>query len=430
MRTHVIVLAIAATSVEAAAQGTLASRVAQAPNGIVRVQFDGRPGVCGNGRDVVGYRTAIFAKNFQSYGGWSDAKCTAGPLRVTIRVTNGQPTQLTTQVGGAWPEPEAGRVTDLGTVPSSEASTYFLSLVPALESESGKDRLLLPAVLAHDAPVIQPLLAIARSEARSINTRRQAIQWIGLLGDASVVAPLVAFARADASDDVSGKSSKKSLASSALSALSQLEGGVGVPSLIDLARSGSTAVRRDAVFWLGQSDDPRARSMLHSVIENRSEDDKVRTHAIFSLAHGGDVPASEFSYLRSVYSRLEADNLKEAVFHGMTQDGTPGARWLIERARDESESVKLRKTALFWAGQGDVASTADIARIYTESSSSALREHAIFVLSQRKDEAATDALLRIAKDDSDKKMRGKALFWLAQMNDPKVTRLITDMVLK
>ncbi len=430
MRSHLITIMVAAASLEAAAQGTIASRVAQAPNGVVRLQFDGRPGVCGNGRDVVAYRNAMFARNFQSYGGWHDTKCVAGPLRVTLAVSDGRATAVTTQVGGTWPEAGSSRVTDLGTVSPTDASSYFFSLVPGLEAESGKDRLLLPAVLADDAPVIQPLLGLARNESRALNTRRQAIQWLGLLGDASIVAPLVAFARADANEDGSGKAGKKSLASSALSALSQLDGGAGVPSLIDLARTGSTAVRRDAVFWLGQCDDPRARTTLHAIIENRSEDDKVRAHAIFSLSHGGDVPASEYAWLRSSYSRLDADNIKEAVLQGMTEDGATGGRWLLERARDENESTKLRKTALFWAGQGDAAPTSEIVKVYREADVPAVREHAIFVLSQRKDDTATDALIRIAREDGDRKMRSKALFWLAQMNDPKVTKLITDMVLK
>ena len=168
---------ITAAPVGANAQ-SLASRVAQAPDGVVRVQFDSRTGVCGNGRDVVGYRNAIFARNFQSIGGhWSDARCVAGPLRVTLIVADRQVTQVRTQVGGAWPATDA-RVTDLGVVPPQEASAYFFSLVPRLETASGKDRLLLPAVLADDAPVIQPLIALARDAGRAEQTRRQAVQWI------------------------------------------------------------------------------------------------------------------------------------------------------------------------------------------------------------------------------------------------------------
>ena len=406
---------------------TLESRVAQAPDGVVRMQVDSRTGVCGDGRDVIGYRSAIFARNFQSIGGhWNNSRCVVGPLRVSLTIADGHVRQLRTQVGGSWPATD-GRVTDLGQVPAAEASAYFFALVPRLEQTSGKDRLLIPAVLADGPPVIEPLLSLARDPARAEHTRRAAIQWLGLLGDASVIPALVQFARDDGASMGGGK---KSIATSALAALSTLDGDIGVPALIDLARSGSADTRREAVFWLGQNGDPRARRMLHTVIENDSESRRVRSHAIFSLTHGGDTPLSEFSYLRSVYSRLGDDELKEAVIQGMSQDDSEGGRWLLGRALDDGESVKLRRSALFWAGQRNETPTAELVRAYRELRESGLREHAIFVLSQRKDDAATQELLRIAREERDPNLRSKALFWLAQSDDPRVRQLIADLILK
>jgi HEAT repeat protein len=410
---------------------SLASRIAQAPDGVVRLQLDSRTDVCGNGRDVVGYRNAMFARDFQSIGGhWTDSRCVPGPLRVTLTVADGKVTQMRTQVGGAWPATEA-RATDLGVVPPREASAYFFSLVPRLETAGGKDRLLLPAVLADDAPVIGPLIALARDARRAEHTRRQAIQWIGLLGDASVIPTLVQFARGDA--DREGKEDgEKGLGGSAMAALAFLDSDVGIPALIELARSGSggsVGTRRNAVFWLGQNGSQSARRTLHTVIEDEKEASRVRSHAIFALTHGGDTPASEFAYLRSLYPRLD-DDLKEAVIQGMQEDEGGGGSWLIERALDTREPSKLRQSALFWAGQRDATPTADLLRVYREAQEISLREHAIFVLSQREDDAATDALLRIAREDRDTRMRGKALFWLAQQDDPRVKKLIADLLLR
>src|SRR6185369_10985004 len=134
------------------------------------------------------------------------------PMRVSLTVSGGQVTQMQSQVGGSWPSTDA-RVTDLGVVPSREASAYFFSLVPKLETETGKDRLLLPAVLAEGADVIAPLLSIARDASRLEQTRRQAVQWIGLLGDASVIPALVTFAKQDVNDDGEDKAGKKGIAS-------------------------------------------------------------------------------------------------------------------------------------------------------------------------------------------------------------------------
>ncbi|HZO19131.1 MAG TPA: HEAT repeat domain-containing protein [Gemmatimonadaceae bacterium] len=409
---------------------SLASRVADAPDGVVRMQVESRVGVCGDGRDLVGYKSAIFAHNFQSIGGhWNSSRCEPGPLWITLTVADGQVTQVRTQVGGSWPSSES-RVTDLGVVPPHEASPYFFSLVPRLESRSGKDRLLLPAVLADAAPVIQPLLALARDTERAEHTRSQAILWLGLLGDETVVPALVQFARDDVDDGDDRKGRKKGLGGAAMAALHTLEGDVGVPALIDLARDPHVGTRRNAAFWLGQNGSESARRMLHTMIENGNEATRVRSHAIFALTHGGDTPDSEFGYLRNLYPRLDDHEVKEAIIQGMQEDEGAGGRWLIERALDARESWKLRKAALFWAGQRDETPTAELARVYREADDPELREHAIFVLSQREDEAAIDALMRIARDDPDTRMRGKALFWLAQKDDPRIKKLIADLVLK
>jgi HEAT repeat protein len=426
-----------AVSSAAFAQNTLAQRVSGAPDGVVHVQFTPRPGTCGDGKDMIGFRNALFMDSFQSIGKWDAPNCRPGPVRVTLTVANGKVTKVKTSVGGDWAR-TGERVTDLGTVTSSDAATYFFGLVPQIERFSGgrdKSRFLLPAVLADDPIAVPRLISLARDDARLQETRRQAIQWIGLLGDARVVPVLVDFARGggaapageniDVDDEAPGK---KGLATTAMAALSTVGDGAGVPALIDLSRNGTSGTKGAAVFWLGQTGDPRAFAALHSVIENSREDERIRSHAIFSMSHGGETPASEFAYLRSIFPRLTSRKMKEAILMGVGEDKSGGSAWLIERARDTTEPLDIRKSALFWAGQKESTPTKDLAAFYRAAEESSLREHAIFVLSQRKDEAALDELLRIARDDSDKRMRARALFWLGQKDDPRVAKLISDRV--
>ena len=305
---------------------TLATRVDGAPDGVVLMEVRSRPGVCGNGRDLVGYRSALFARNFQTYGRWSTDNCAPGPLRIVVSKVDGEITRVRTQVGGPWPSTEL-RVTDFGVVSPTEASPYFLSLVPRLE-RSRDDRLLLPAVLADVDPPLPQLLALARDTDRRMETRRSAVHWVGILGDESIVTPLTQFARAESYDD--------GLGGSAMAALSILEG-----------------------------------------------------------------PAGEAA-----------------------------GKWLIARALDQRETRSLRKNALFWAGQDEETPTAQIVRAYENGGDDAVREHAIFVLSQRDDNAALESLMRIAREDRDTRMRTKALFWLGQKDDPRARKLIADIVLK
>lgn len=353
---------------------------------------------------------------------------------VELSVSGRKVTRARTTVGGTW-RPTTERVTDLGTVSPAEAAAFFFSIMPSLEGAGDKSRVLLPAVLPDAGDVTPQLTSLARDESRKDETRRQAIQWLGIIGDAKVVPTLVAFARDGGAgpagedfDEDDGKPGRKGLGTAAMAALSFIQNGVGVPALIDLARNGRPATRGAAVFWLGQSGDPRAFSTLHGVIENAGEDPRIRAHAIFSLSHGDEVPASEYAYLRSIFPRLGADKLRDAVLMGMAEDKSNGAEWLLGRARDTRESMHVRKQALFWAGQRDYTPTAELAAFYRSASEASLKEHAIFVLSQRSDDAAIRELLRIAREDSSKEMRSRALFWLAQKDDPRVAKLIDERI--
>jgi len=90
----------------------------------------------------------------------------------------------------------------------------------------------------------------------------------------------------------------------------------------------------------------------------------------------------------------------------------------------------LRKSALFWAGQKKGTPTKNLVAYYRGATEPELREHTIFVLSQRNDDASLNELMRIAQQDSDKRMRARALFWLGQKDDPRVAKMIGDRVLR
>jgi HEAT repeat protein len=413
-----------------AAQSSIASRIAAAPDGEVRMSYATRPNACGDGKDVVavGHALNVYS-SMESYGRWSGVTCAPGAARVAVTVRGHEVVGIRARVGGVW-QPDSGVSLDLGRVPAREAAAYFLSLAPRLGGSS-RNNPLLAAALADSADIVPDLLRLAQNLTLPRETRRRAVHWVGVVGDPSAVSPLTALARSEAEAgraNADDPGSGDGVESAAVGALAMLENGAGTNALMDLARHGSTSVRKAAVFWLGQSDDQRGRALVRTVVDDTNETEVVRGAAIFALGQGENASAADLAFLRSAFDRLPSERLKDRVLMAMSQgDSDEGTRWLLAQARDERQPMEVRRKAVFWAGQGH-ARLADLTSLYESTREPRLREHVIFVLSQRNEEAATDALMSIARDDHDREMRKKALFWLAQKNDPRVTKLIAELV--
>jgi hypothetical protein len=333
-----------------AQQGTdLARRVSAAPDGEVRVTYATRAGVCGDDRGGVSInRTMYLSSTIESYGRWSDRRCEPGPARVALTVMNHEVTAVRTRVGGAWPASD--RVHDLGVVPAAEAASYFLSLVPALEG-GGRSGPLLAAAVADSAKVAPDMLRIGKMESLPREVRRRAIHWSGALGDASMVAPLTELARASAEgrDADKGVGPGKGVESAATGALAMIPDGAGIPALMGLARNGSPAVRKAAVFWLGQSENRSAFALVRSIAANESESVELRRSAVFALGQG-ETPVAD---LVALYRTVKPDRVREQVIFVLSQrDEDAATTALIDIARGDADR-QMRRKALFWLAQKD-----------------------------------------------------------------------------
>jgi HEAT repeat protein len=107
-----------------------------------------------------------------------------------------------------------------------------------------------------DPQATDRLIALARN-AKSSDARGTALFWIAQRAGDKAVGTLT-----QALEDPETEVRKK-----AVFALSQLPKNEGVPKLIDVARSHrDPAVRRQAMFWLGQSRDPRALAFFEQIL--------------------------------------------------------------------------------------------------------------------------------------------------------------------
>jgi len=243
-------------------QQSLERRVASAPDGSVRFSFAARPGVYGNGRNSISWECDKGnCHNRQVDGNWDDhddwdMPCDSGPVRVALTKSSGRITDLRVYVGGEWRTGTSA--TDLGTVSAKDGAGYLLAL--ALRDESrAAEKAIFPAVLADSVTIWPDLLKIAKSDQVSRKVRRSAVFWLGqAAGDA---------ATRGLTDLVDDGNADRDVRESAVFALSQRPHEEGVPALIRIARENKDPdLRRKAIFWLGQSDDPRALSLFEELL--------------------------------------------------------------------------------------------------------------------------------------------------------------------
>jgi hypothetical protein len=241
----------------------LASRVAAVRDGRVEVRFTAREGVCGDGR------TFVRLGEHQFHGTWNSdtprRECVPGPVRVVARIAGGRVEELRGYVGPG-PSVREGEaaVTDLGTVPAPEAARWLMDVARTAEGRVAQHAIM-PAVLADSAVVWRDLLAIARDDSgRSRQTRREAAHWLSTFASAAIDGrPNDIVSGRDDRDESDEVEAKKA----AVFALSQLRDNAGVPQLVQVARTNrEPAVRRQALFWLGQSGDKRGLDVMEEVL--------------------------------------------------------------------------------------------------------------------------------------------------------------------
>lgn len=223
-----------------------ADRVEAVRDGVVRLSFATRPGVCISGR--------------------SEADgCPCEPVAVArLRKTDGRPVSL--DLRGPWAErARAGgddsrweqAALDLGEVPPEEAAAFFLDLARAGGEGPGSSAVA-AASMADGVETWPALLALARDTALPSGTRKAAVFWVGQAAAERATEGLVALLE----DEV-----ELSLREHAIFALSQRSDAASLDALLGVAReSPEPRLRKRAIFWLSQRPDPRVMALFEEIL--------------------------------------------------------------------------------------------------------------------------------------------------------------------
>ncbi|HEY9226887.1 MAG TPA: hypothetical protein VIP11_09590 [Gemmatimonadaceae bacterium] len=228
---------------------SLANRIAAVRDGTVRMQFTARPGVCGDGRG------STWIRDGGNMVGSGDVRyaCVNGPVVVRLGRTDGQTISVRTSVGQR--RADNASDTDLGEVNGLEAARLLVQLAHTIGGTSA-DQALSAAAFADGVDVSPEFRDLVRDDNASLESRRQALFWLGQ-GNlpsrelTSLYETLKPFELREHFTFV----------------LSQREDDLALAKLMDIARNDrDIELRKRAMFWLGQSKDPRATKFLRDLI--------------------------------------------------------------------------------------------------------------------------------------------------------------------
>ena len=263
---HLTRAAIAAGVFAAIAHGaaaqSLADRIDRVRDADVRFTFPLRPDVCGSGQSIHwrgGRNQTNWGDRRSSRDVEYDVDCDDGPGRIVISKIDGEVSDLRFYVGGRWRR--STDAVDVGMVGAREAAAYLTTLAATNDRNPGREAIF-PATLVDSVTVWPSLMKIARDERRPRNTRTNAVFWLGQLAEEPATAGL---------NDLVGESDlDREVREQAVFALSQRPNKEGVPSLIRIVRTNrDPEIRKKALFWLAQSQDPRALDLIEELLSKR-----------------------------------------------------------------------------------------------------------------------------------------------------------------
>ncbi len=277
----------------------------------------------------------------------------------------------------------------------------------------------LSALMQMDAEVAMPILRRVLENRSEENTgmRRRAIFLVAQKRGVDRENILIDVVRNDPDSEVR---------SSAVFHLSQVRTPEAVAALDSILQSSNDReLQERALFALSQHRSERAGEILRNYAQRRDASIGLRAVAIQWLGQRRD----NASFLRDLYQQLSEPDLKEKVLFALSQTrAEENAGFLLSIATDESESIEVRKRALFWLGQMRVESV-ELYALYARMTDMEMKEQLIFVYSQRRNEdAAIEKLIEIVRTESDARLQSRAIFWLGQTRDPRAIALLEEII--
>lgn len=187
-----------------------------------------------------------------------------GPIRleaaptvmVLVRVQAGEIRRVRSFSGDCQVDAGGLQLYWMGDVNAAQSVDFLRSIVTGVAARDQSESALSAMALHRDPAAAAAILELAKNATPRL--RQRALFWIARRAESQAIG--IITQAIDNDPDVEVKKQ-------AVSALNQLPRDEGVPLLIKLARGHSNpVVRKQAMFWLGQTKDPRALAFFEEVL--------------------------------------------------------------------------------------------------------------------------------------------------------------------
>ena len=180
------------------------------------------------------------------------------------------------------------------------------------------------------------------------------------------------------------------------------------------------------VYWLGRGGNEESLNLLKSLAESNAAR-KVTEHATVAIALHDDPRVGEM--LKSFVRNSQTEKVRSTAVFWLGQIGGEQT-FLADLVRNEGENTEVRKQAAFAIGVSkDQTALATLQSLYGGIANREVRKQIIFAASinENKD-SAVDFLIKVAGSDQDREARKQALFWLGQKAGERSLGALSDTI--
>jgi G3E family GTPase len=190
----------------------------------------------------------------------------------------------------------------------------------------------------------------------------------------------------------------------------------------------STDLKDELMCAASMHDNATRRRAFLSGILSSDEGNKLRKQAAFWLGQSDDDPEALRLLEKTALDDHSTEVRKQAVFAISEMHSIAAENVLIELAQNRKDT-EIRKEAIFWLAQkASKRAVATLKEALEDDEDTEVQKHAVFALTQLEDDEGIPILIDLANNHRNRIVRKEAIFWLGQSDDPRAVNTLVKIV--